>query len=104
MIKYVERPIETSIKPEVAGLLEKFVRFMIEGVYWKRLISIFSREQADMIKYVKGPMETSMKPEVAGRSKKFVRFMNEGVYWKRLMMKSDYNYVNIYNYVEHHHF
>ena len=33
MIKYVERPIETSIKPEVAGLSEKFVRFMIEGVY-----------------------------------------------------------------------
>ena len=40
MIKYVERPIETSIKPEVAGLSKKFVRFMIEGVYWKRLISI----------------------------------------------------------------
>ena len=40
MIKYVERPTKTAIKSEVAGISKKFVRFMIEGVCWKRLISI----------------------------------------------------------------
>ena len=40
MIKHVERPTETSIKPEVIGLSKKFIWFMIEGVYWKKLISI----------------------------------------------------------------
>ena len=42
MIKYVERPIEISIKQEVTGLSKKFIWFMIEGVYWKRLISILA--------------------------------------------------------------
>ena len=40
MIKHVGRSTETAIKPEVTGFLKKFVWFMIEGVYWKRLISI----------------------------------------------------------------
>ena len=35
MIKYVERPIKTSIKPEIAGISKKFIRFMIDGVDWK---------------------------------------------------------------------